>query len=312
MANKFWQKSFLVAAGAIVLITAQTATAATRRWWWNTAPTISGTPPTSVQAGNTYSFTPSASDAQNNTMTFSVSNKPAWATFSSSTGKLSGTPTTTQAGTYSNIVIKVSDGRMSSSLPAFSISVVAAAPTAPTNTAPTISGTPATTVDAGKAYSFTPTAKDANGDALGFSIANRPSWATFNVANGALSGTPTSSQAGTYSNVSISVSDGKATTTLAPFSITVRQVTVTGSATLSWTPPTQNTDGSALTNLAGFKVYHGMSTGAMTDVVTVPGATASGYTFSQLAAGTHYFTVSAYTSGGAESAQSAIGSKTIQ
>jgi hypothetical protein len=50
----------------------------------------------------------------------------------------------------------------------------------------------------------------------------------------------------------------------------------------------------------------------MTDVVTVPGATASGYTFSQLAAGTHYFTVSAYTSAGTESAQSTIGSKTIQ
>jgi hypothetical protein len=44
----------------------------------------------------------------------------------------------------------------------------------------------------------------------------------------------------------------------------------------------------------------------------VPGATAQGYTFSQLQAGTHYFTVSAYTSAGTESARSATGSTTIQ
>lgn len=311
MANKFWQKSILAAA-AVVLITAQSATAATSRWRWNTAPTISGTPPTSVQTGSTYTFTPSARDAQNNPLTFSISNKPAWASFNAGSGTLSGTPASTQAGTYSNIVIRVSDGRLSSSLPAFAITVVAPAAPPPTNTAPTISGTAASAVDAGKAYAFTPTANDANGDALAFSISGKPTWGIFSTATGSLTGTPTTAQVGTYSNIAISVSDGKVSTTLAPFSITVRQVTVTGSATLSWTPPTQNTDGTALTDLAGFKVYHGTSTGAMTDVVTVPGATASGYTFSQLAAGTHYFTVSAYTSAGTESAQSTIGSKTIQ
>jgi hypothetical protein len=311
--NKFWQKGILMAASAILLINAPTADAGSRRWRWNTAPSISGTPSTSVQTGSTYSFTPSAQDAQNDALRFTISNKPVWATFSSSTGRLTGTPGSTQAGSYSNIVIRVSDGRLASSLPAFAITVVApAAPPAPTNAAPVISGTPSTAVDAGKPYAFTPTASDANGDALGFSIAGKPVWASFNTATGALTGTPSSAQAGSYSNVSISVSDGKVSTSLAPFSIIVRQVVVTGSATLSWTAPTQNTDGTALTNLAGFKIYHGMSTGAMTDVVTVQGAAANGYTFSQLAAGTHYFTVSAYTSSGTESAQSTMGKKTIQ
>ncbi len=61
---------------------------------------------------------------------------------------------------------------------------------------------------------------------------------------------------GTYANIVITVSDGRSTTALARFSVNVVG-TATGSATLSWTPPTQNTDGSALTDLAGYR-----STGA--------------------------------------------------
>jgi hypothetical protein len=273
----------------------------------NSAPTISGTPATSVQAGNAYLFTPTASDADGDPLTFSIANQPVWATFSSSSGRLSGSPSSAQAGTYSNIVISVSDGKSSKSLSVFAITVNATI----TNSPPAISGTPATSVDVGKAYSFVPLASDANGDALGFSITGRPTWATFNVATGALTGIPGSSQAGTYTNISITVSDGKASASLTPFSITVSQPAVGGSASLSWTLPTKNTDGSALTDLAGFKIYHGLSVGAMTDVVTVPGATATTYTFSQLVTGTHYFAISAYTSSGVEGALSAVGSKTL-
>lgn len=314
MQNKFW-RAWIPATAAVALFMGEPAMAAWKAP--NTAPTISGSPPTSVQAGTTYVFTPSASDAQRDRLRFSISNKPAWASFSSSSGRLSGTPKSSQAGIYRNIVIRVSDGKLSASLPAFSITVLSSAPAptptpTPTNTAPTISGTPATTVDAGKAYSFVPKASDANGDALGFSIANRPAWSTFNVATGALTGTPTTAQAGTYSNISISVSDGKTTASLAPFSITVRQPVVTGSANLSWTPPTQNTDGSPLTNLAGYKIYHGTSAGALTDVINISGSSITSYAFNNLVAGTHYFAVSAYTSTGAESARSGVGSKTIQ
>ena len=76
-------------------------------------------------------------------------------------------------------------------------------------------------MNAGSAYTFRPTASDADGDTLTFAIANRPAWATFNTATGQLSGTPTSASAGTYSNIVISVSDGKASAALAAFAITV-------------------------------------------------------------------------------------------
>jgi Putative Ig domain len=281
----------------------------------NTAPVITGTAPTSVQANVPYAFTPSASDAQNNRLTFSISNKPSWASFSSSTGTLAGTPSGAQAGTYSNIGIRVSDGYLTSSLPTFSILVIAAPGSVPVNTAPAISGTPATSVTAGSAYSFTPKTSDADGNMLAFSVSNKPTWAVFSTATGSLAGTPASTQTGTYSGIAISVSDGTASSTLAAFGITVSApapTPATGSATLSWVAPTQNTNGSPLTDLAGFKVYHGTSAAAMNNVIQLQGSSSSNYTFSQLAAGTHYFAVSAYTSGGTEGALSAVGSKSIQ
>jgi hypothetical protein len=83
-------------------------------------------PVTSVVAGMTYTFTPTASDPDGDTLSFSIANMPPWASFNSSTGQLSGTPASANAGTYSGIVISVGDGRTSASLPAFTITVSAA------------------------------------------------------------------------------------------------------------------------------------------------------------------------------------------
>ena len=74
-------------------------------------------------AGQAYSFQPSASDPNGDTLTFSVTNLPAWATFNASTGRLTGTPSATDVATYSNISISVSDGQASASLNAFAITV---------------------------------------------------------------------------------------------------------------------------------------------------------------------------------------------
>jgi hypothetical protein len=92
----------------------------------NRAPIISGTPPATVQTGKPYTFTPTASDPDNNTLTFSITGKPAWATFSTTTGALTGTPATSDVGTTSGIVITASDGQATASLTAFSIAVTQA------------------------------------------------------------------------------------------------------------------------------------------------------------------------------------------
>jgi hypothetical protein len=163
----------------------------------------------------------------------------------------------------------------------------------------------------GTAYSFQPTASDPNGNTLTFSITNAPSWATFSTTTGRLQGTPTAANVGTFSNIVIRVSDGTATTALPAFNITVLAV-ASGSATLSWTPPTTNTDGSPLTNLAGYRVYWGPSAGTYPNSVTVNNPGLSSYVVSNLAPGTYHFTVTAVNSSGVESARSNSGSKTIQ
>ncbi len=272
----------------------------------NRAPIITGSPMTSVAAGQSYSFKPTASDADGNALGFTVQNRPTWATFSTSTGQLSGAPTTAHVGAYPSIVISVSDGKATTSLSAFTINV-----TAPANAAPVISGSPATSVKAGSAYSFRPAASDANGDALTFSIANRPSWATFSTSTGQLSGAPTSAQVGSYSNIVISVCDGEATSALGAFSIAVTDLSM-GGAALSWTPPTQNTDGSTLTNLAGYRVFYGASASALTQSIQVANPGLTSYLVENLSPGTYYFAVRAYTSGGLESAISNVVSKAVQ
>ncbi|AQT59134.1 hypothetical protein B0D95_02815 [Cellvibrio sp. PSBB023] len=274
----------------------------------NDIPVISGIPALSINQGVAYSFTPSVSDTDSVVFLFSIANQPAWATFDPITGTLSGTPTNANVGTTAGIVITVSDGTTSTSLPAFSLTVVnvndvptisstpvttatqdvaysytfaaadgdagdvltLSAVTIPSwlsfnpatgvltgtptnadvgshtvtlratdadglfieqtftltvdnvNDVPVISGTPATSVDQDVAYSFTPTATDADvGDTLTFSITNQPSWASFNPATGALTGTPTGADVGVTDGIVISVSDGTLSASLPAFTLEV-------------------------------------------------------------------------------------------
>ncbi|MEL4417118.1 fibronectin type III domain-containing protein [Shewanella algae] len=94
----------------------------------------------------------------------------------------------------------------------------------PDNKAPSISGTPAGSVDQDSYYSFIPTATDPDQDPLTFSISNKPAWASFNTASGELSGTPLREHVGVSDNIIIRVSDGALSTDLAPFSVEVKAV----------------------------------------------------------------------------------------
>jgi len=178
------------------------------------------------------------------------------------------------------------------------------------NAPPTIQGQPGTSIVAGQAYSFSPTATDPNGDALTFTATNVPAWASFNQSTGAVTGTPTGTDVGTYSNIRITVSDGTASATLAAFAITVTDVG-TGVATLSWTPPTQNSDGSALTNLAGYLITYGRSASALDRSISLSNSSLSTFVVENLSSGTWYFAISAVNSAGISSAATNIASKTI-
>jgi Putative Ig domain len=180
-------------------------------------------------------------------------------------------------------------------------------PTQPTNPvagnhAPTIAGVAILNVTAGHTYNFVPAANDADGDRLQFAISSKPSWATFDSATGRLSGVPTIANVGSYEEIEISVSDGKSSTKLPQFAITVAASAPTvQSVTLSWAPPTTNTDGTALTNLNGYRILYGSQPGVYTETVTVSSAGITRYTLDNLQSGKYYLVMVAVNSAGAES-----------
>lgn len=196
------------------------------------------------------------------------------------------------------------------STPATGTAQPPAPPPGSTNHAPTISGTPTASVNASAPYTFTPTAADADGDTLAFTIQNKPAWAAFNTTTGRLSGTPAAADVGTYSNVSIMVSDGKTSTGLSAFAIAVTTV-ATGRATLSWTAPTENTDGSTLSNLTGYRIRYGTSASALTQTIVIDNASVTTYVVDNLSPATWYFAVTAVNSQGAESGNSNVANKQI-
>ena len=273
-------------------------------------PRLSGTPPTHASVGQTYSFTPTLSNPAKLALHFSIWNKPVWASFNSSTGHLGGTPAAANAGTQSDIVILVSDGVDKAYLPAF-ILKVSGTPVAVDK--PVISGSPATSVTAGSTYKFQPTAKDPDGKTLSFSVQNKPSWASFSISSGLLDGTPTVSQSGNYNNIVITTSNGQYSSALPAFSVTVTAATngTNGAATLNWVPPSKDTRGDTLTDLAGIRIYYGTSPANLAHMVQVAGATASSTTISNLTAGTWYFGGVAYTTAGTQSAMSGVVSKNV-
>ncbi|ABN63654.1 Ig-like domain-containing protein [Shewanella baltica] len=208
----------------------------------NGAPFISGTPTLSVNQDASYQFTPTASDSVGDVLSFSIANKPAWATFNTTTGTLSGTPSNQDVGVTNGIIISVSDGALSASLPAFNLSVVNV------NDAPTISSTAITAATQDAAYSYTFAASDTDvGDVLTFSAVTKPSWLSFNAATGLLSGTPGNADVGAHP-VLLRVTDKDGLTADQSFSITVTNVNDAPVATSSTV--TLEEDGSVTITLA--------------------------------------------------------------
>jgi hypothetical protein len=84
-----------------------------------------------------------------------------------------------------------------------------------------------------------------------------------------------------------------------------------GTATFSVTAPTQNTDGSTLTDLAGYKAVYGTSSTNLNQSQSFSNPKATSLTVTGLSAGTWYFAVRAVNSKGLESANSNVAQKTI-
>jgi Putative Ig domain len=215
-------------------------------------------------------------------------------------------------------------------------------PLAPTKFTLPLSRTPAI-------YDFQPTAKDTVKSRIKFNIYNKPAWASFDEATGKLSGRPSRRDVGRYGNITIRLTDWYGYVTTAPFSITVvnapaatpapiakvtpvvtpapvakpvpvvtpapvpapAPVISAGNAVLDWMPPTENNDGTVLTDLAGYKVHYGTSPDQLTQVIKVTNPGLTSYVVENLSGGTWYFAVTSYSADGMESSNSAVVSTTI-
>ena len=173
------------------------------------------------------------------------------------------------------------------------------------NAPPTIAGNPAPAVNVGDVYSFLPSASDPDGDDLSFTIENLPHWLSFDARTGRLSGKAMAGTEAIYDDVSISVSDGTHSISLMPFSIEVTQVAM-GSVTLSWTPPVENTDGSPLENLAGYRIYYGTAQGLYSHSILIDNPGIATYMVGNLVPHTYYFAATSINAAGAESSLSNV------
>ena len=182
---------------------------------------------------------------------------------------------------------------------------------APTlNQAPNISGSPSANILEGEFYEFQPNASDPDGDVLTFSIARKPAWARFDKASGHLWGTPDAADVGNFTNIAISVSDGKASAALAAFDVSVNPIAA-GAATLSWYPPTQNSDGSQLVDLVGYRIYYGRNPDNLTQVVVLNNPGLTRYVIENLTAARWHFAMTSVNAAGVESERSPTASKLI-
>jgi hypothetical protein len=123
-----------------------------------------------------------------------------------------------------------------------------------------------------------------------------------------LSGTETIDGLTADSQFTLTCSDADGS---ASSSVDVTITTGNGTALLSWTPPTQNTDNSALTDLSGYVIYYGTASGSYTETVSIDNPGLTSYQIDNLSAADWYFVITAVNSANVESAYSEEVSKTI-
>ena len=121
-----------------------------------------------------------------------------------------------------------------------------------------------------------------------------------------------SSNSGNSSNGNGSTSPSNGSTSAANGNGGAASAPVVGALQLSWQAPGENTDGTTLEDLAGYRVYYGTASGAYTGSVTVADPSAVGYTVDGLPAGTYFAVVRSYNAAGTESDASAEVSKSIR
>jgi hypothetical protein len=169
----------------------------------NNAPTLGSIGNKTVDEGQLLSFIISATDPDNDTLSYSASGLPSWASFDPGTRTFSWTPAYNQAGTYTNVLFSVSDSELTDS-ESINITVNNI------NRPPVLANIGNKTVTEDQPLQFTISATDPDGDSLTYSTSNLPTGANFETSTLTFSWTPDSTQVGSYPDVHFEVTDSTA------------------------------------------------------------------------------------------------------
>lgn len=153
-------------------------------------------------------FTLSATDPDNNTLTYSGIGLPSGASVSSTTGIFSWTPDYSQSGSATT-TLKVCDTDPASLCDEETITIVVSN----TNRAPIIDSIGAKSIAEDSTLTFTVSASDADGDTVSLFASNLPDGSSFATSTGIFSWKPTFNQSGSYTTVHFEAADYQATTT---------------------------------------------------------------------------------------------------
>ncbi len=180
----------------------------------NDPPAFTSTPITQINQNALYSYTVEAEDPDEDLLTYSAVQTPAWLNFNPSTRVLSGTAGGNDVG-FHNVTLRVTDGQEEVDQ-VFQIEVL------DVNDPPEFTSNPPLTVNQDASYTYTVLASDPDGDPVTYSAPQIPGWLSFNPATRILSGRPTNADVGIH-DIILRASDGSLESDQV-FAITVNNV----------------------------------------------------------------------------------------
>jgi RHS repeat-associated protein len=193
----------------------------------NNTPTITSAPNTFVaNLDRQYEYQLTGNDPDGDPFFWTLDNAPEGMVIDNQTGLLRWNPKQTQLGEHT-VSIRITDLNGAYSGQEFTVKVTGA------NTPPLIISTPNTQGSVGQGYAYTAVAKDAENDAIIYSLARRPSGMEIDPSTGEISWTP--SFTGSY-EIQVQARDSQGANSLQTYTIVVGTVAVNKSPTITSTP----------------------------------------------------------------------------
>lgn len=263
----------------------------------NTAPiAVSSIGPRSATTGTAFSLATASffSDANGDTLSYTVTGLPAGLSISASTGVISGTPTVASAtGSPYTVTITAADGRGGSVAQAFTLTVTLGANNAPARvgTITTQNGVEGTAFSLATAGFF----NDPDGETLTFGATGLPNGVSINTSTGQISGTPASgTAAGSPYAVVVTATDPRGGSITQSFTLNVAAVgtgiTVSGIARYESVPNLRSSNGRLDYTAITAKPIRGATVELVQGTAASPGAVVA--TTQTDATGAYSFTMS--------------------